>query len=55
MEKKKINSDFSELSEMFREAVKKANELDVDEPPLVWPELPSSLKNPPEKKDQPES
>jgi hypothetical protein len=53
----RAKSDFSELDEMFKRAVEKANQLDVDEPLLVWPELPPSLKNPkrkPEEKNQPE-
>lgn len=38
---------FSELSEMFREAVEEGKKLDVGEPPLVWPDLPEHLKNNP--------
>ena len=41
-ESEKPKSDFSELSQMFKRAVEKANELDVDEPPLVWPSLEES-------------
>ncbi|MCF8095426.1 MAG: DUF4124 domain-containing protein [Desulfobacteraceae bacterium] len=32
------------LDSMFKSAIEKANEADIDEPPLVWPELPEDLK-----------
>ena len=40
------------LDSIFKSAIEKANEADIDEPPLVWPELPDDLKtdSPPEKK-----
>lgn len=34
----------STLDNLFKEAIEEANRADIDEPPLVWPELPEDLK-----------
>lgn len=41
------------LESIFKSAIEKANSADIDEPPLVWPELPDDLKDePPEEKNR---
>ncbi|MFW5958206.1 MAG: hypothetical protein ACOCQ0_03520 [Desulfosalsimonas sp.] len=42
------------LDSIFKSAMEKANSADIDEPPLVWPDLPDSLKDKPEGQKNPE-
>ncbi|MBS0012780.1 MAG: hypothetical protein KFF46_02325 [Desulfobacterales bacterium] len=49
-DKKNSNS----LDQTFQDAIDRANQLDVDEPPLVWPELPEDLRIDPPRKEAPE-
>ena len=51
MGKKSAFSDA--MIEIFQNAAKRANEADLDEPPLVWPETPKEEKPHREKKLDP--
>ncbi len=45
----------STLESLFKEAIEEANRADIDEPPLVWPDLPDSLKDNPKEQKSPKT
>jgi hypothetical protein len=50
----KDNNKSNSLEAMFKSAMEEANRADIDEPLLIWPELPEDLKTDQPKKEAPE-
>jgi len=50
----KDNNKSNSLETLFMSALEETNQVGIDEPPLVWPELPEDLKTDHPKKDAPE-